>query len=131
MSSLLRSCLLVALFGLPGLAWAGHPHMVSCTQTVDGLTLTVDGKEAGLGDETQVNIVLTAEAACINPGNKHPRAANKESLTETGSFSVQNGQALFQLSVTAAFQPECSPPMSVIFTDISACDIAHDACCSF
>jgi hypothetical protein len=126
-----RSCLLLLLCLLPVPVWAGSPHMVTCTQTTVGPTLTVDGKEAGLGDETQVNIVLTADAACINPGEHHPKAANKESVTAAGSFPVQNGQALFQLSVTATFQPECSPPMSVQFTDITVCDVEHDACCSF
>jgi len=105
--------------------------MVTCTQTLSGTTLTVDGKEAGLGDESQVHIVLSATAQCINPGDHHPKAANKESLNAAGDFPVQNGQALFQLSVTASFQPECSPPMSVIFTDVSACDTEHGVCCSF
>jgi len=113
------------------LAWAGSPHMVTCTQTISGNTLTVDGKEAGLGDETQIHVELFATAQCINPGEHHPKAANKQSLNADGDFPVQNGQALFQLSVTASFQPECSPPMSVIFTDVSACDTEHGVCCSF
>ncbi len=112
-------------------AWAGSPHFVSCTQTISGNTLTVDGKEAGLGNETQVTIELNAEAQCINGGGHHPKAVNKESLNTSGTFPVQNGQALFQLSVTASFQPECSPPMSVIFVEVSACDTAHGVCCSF
>ncbi len=111
--------------------WAGSPHFVTCTETISGNTLTVDGKEAGLGDETQVTIELNATAQCINSGSNHPKASNKESLNTSGAFPVQNGQALFQLSVTASFQPECSPPMSVIFTDVSACDTAHGVCCSF
>jgi len=113
------------------LAYGGNPHMVTCSQSISANTVTVDGKEAGLGDETQVHIELNATAQCINPGDNHPKAANKESLTAAGDFPVQNGQALFQLSVTASFQPECAPPMSVIFTDVSACDTEHGVCCSF
>ena len=75
----------VGLIGIvgPQAAWAGSPHFVSNTvqATIDGNTLTVSGKEAGLGDEEQVHIVVTAEAACINPGNNHPKAANKESFS--------------------------------------------------
>ena len=52
--------LLAFLILMPLLAWGGSPHMVSCTQSVSGNTLTVNGKEAGLGDETQVQVVLTA-----------------------------------------------------------------------
>ena len=34
----------------------------------------------------------------------------------------QNGKAEGTLSVTASFQPECSPPMTVQFTDVSLVD---------
>ncbi len=122
-------CLMVLCF--PLIALAGSPHFVSCTQTFSGDTLTVDGKEAGLGNETQVHIELNATAQCINPGGHHPKAANKESLNSAGDFPAQSGMALFQLSVTATFSPNCSPPMTVIFTDVSACDTEHGVCCSF
>jgi hypothetical protein len=124
-------CSIILLFVMPVVAHSGSPHMVSCTQSSSGDTLTVDGKEAGLGNETQVQVVLMAEAQCINPGDHHPKAANKESVTAAGTFPVQNGMALFLLSTTATFQPSCSPPMSVVFTDVTVCDAAHDACCSF
>ena len=67
-------------------AFAGSPHFVSNTvsATRDGNTLTVSGKEAGLGDEDQVHIVVSATAQCINPGDKHPRAANKQSVSAEG-----------------------------------------------
>jgi hypothetical protein len=63
---------------LVAVAAAGSPHFVSSATSVTtaGNTLTVSGKEAGLGDETQVHIVLTATAACINPGDNHPKATN-------------------------------------------------------
>jgi hypothetical protein len=55
---------------------------------------------------------VTATAECINPGQKHPKAANKESVSAEGDFPVQNDKALFSLTLTASFQPECSPPMT-------------------
>ena len=91
----------------------------------------MSGKEAGLGNETQVHIEVTADALCINPGSNHPKAANKESLTAAGDFPVQNGKANFGLTLTATFQPDCSPPMTVVFTNIVVCDTEHDVCKAF
>jgi hypothetical protein len=68
-------------------------------------SLTVSGKEAGLGDEEQVHVVLSATALCINPGNNHPRAANRESVSAEGDFPVQNGKAEFTLTVTPPSSP--------------------------
>ena len=122
--------ILATLVLVTSASWAGSPHFTACSATTSGNTLTVDGKEAGLGDEAQVHIVVTATAACINPGSNHPKAANKESVSAAGDFPVQNGRALFSLDVTATFQPDCSPPMSVVFTDVSACDTTNSICCT-
>jgi hypothetical protein len=112
----------LTLTGTP--AFAGGPHFVddTVTATRTGDTLTVSGKEAGLGGEPQVHIVVTATAACINPGGNHPKAANKESVSAEGDFPVQNGKAYFTLAVTAVFQPSCSPPMTVVFSDVTVTD---------
>ena len=111
-------------------AWAGSPHFVDDTvQAVvsgtNGEILTVSGKEAGLGDEEQVDILVTATAECINPGGNHPKAANKESVSAEGQFPVQNGKANFSLTLTATFQPECSPPMTVQWSDITVTDLTN------
>jgi hypothetical protein len=108
-------------------ASAGSPHFVDdqTSASVSGATLTVTGKEAGLGDEAQIHVVLTAEAQCVNPGGNHPQAGNKESFTAAGDFPVQNGKADFTLSVTAVFSPSCSPPMSVVFTSAVVTDTTN------
>ena len=108
-------------------ALAGSPHFVDSTvgATRTDNTLTVSGKEAGLGDESQVHIVVNATALCINGGGHHPKAANKESVSSAGDFPVQNGKANFSLSVTATFQPPCSPPMTVAFTDVTVSDTTN------
>src|SRR5512142_1937705 len=111
-----RSLLVVALavaslaVAVPA-AWAGSPHFVDSTVTASrvGNSLIVSGKEAGLGDEAQVHIVVTATALCINGGGNHPKAVNKESLSTEGTFPVQNGKADFSLTLTSTFQPSCSP----------------------
>lgn len=108
-------------------AFAGSPHFVDSTVTATrtGNTLNVSGKEAGLGDEAQVHVVVTATALCINGGGKHPKAVNKESVSTEGTFPVQNGKADFQLSITATFSPSCSPPMTVEFRDITVTDTTN------
>lgn len=111
---------------------AGNPHFVGNISIVrDGNSLTISGKLAGLGNEDQVEIRVEAEAACINPGSKKPQAANKESFSAQGTFPVQNGKADFSLTLTATFQPNCSPPMSVVWTNIVVTDLTHGLTASF
>lgn len=122
--------MLVLMVGLP--AMAGSPHFVGQISIErDGNDLTVSGKEAGLGNETQVHIVVTADAQCINPGGNHPQADNKETFSAEGDFPVQNGKALFELTLEAAFQPDCSPPMTVVWTNVVVSDEEHGISESF
>lgn len=125
MRALAATILLAGTLASP--AWAGSPHFIQSafitSTTTD--TLTVSGKEAGLGDETQIHVVLTATAECINPGGNHPQAANKETVSSEGDFPVQNGHADFTLTVTAEFQPSCSPPMTIRYSDITVTDTTN------
>ena len=105
--------------------WAGSPHFVTLSVTRNGNLLVVSGKEAGLGNETQVHIVVTATAGCVNPGDKHPRAANKTSVSAQGDFPVQNGKAEFSLTLSATFSPDCTPPMTVEFSDVVVSDTGN------
>ena len=118
--------LMIAAFAAPP-ALAGSPHFINNAFTVDrsNNTLTVSGKEAGLGDEAQIHVVLNATALCINGGGNHPKATNKTSVSAQGDFPVQNGKADFTLSATATFQPPCSPPMTVVFTDVTVTDTTN------
>jgi hypothetical protein len=124
---LLVLSLLVLASLTTSLALAGSPHFVDGTvqASASGNTLTVTVKEAGLGDEAQVHIVISATADCINGGGNHPQAANKTSVTAAGDFPVQNGHADFTLSATATFQPECSPPMTVRFSAVTVTDTTN------
>jgi hypothetical protein len=123
MGALLSALLL--LLSVPA-AYAGSPHFVGQT-TIErsDSTLTVSGKIAGLGNETQVHVEITVDAVCINPGGNHPQADNKESFSANDTFPVQNGKALYALSVTAAFKPDCSPPMTVVFSNLVITDTDH------
>jgi len=123
----LATATLLLLTGLP--AWAGSPHFVDdqTTLSVDGNTLTVVGKIAGLGDEDQVHVVLTADAACFNRGGNHPRATNKQAVLAEGDFPVQNGKATFTLSGTATFDPSapCPVPLEIRYSNVVVTDTTH------
>jgi hypothetical protein len=107
-------------------AWAGSPHFITVSATRTDNSLTVSGKEAGLGNEEQVNIVVSATAGCINGGAKHPKAENKESLSTGENVPVQNGKANFSLTVTATFKPSCAPPMTLAFTNVTVTDTTNN-----
>ncbi len=114
------------LAGTSSLAFAGNPHFVGDPViSSSGNTLTVTGKEAGLGDESQIHVTVTADALCINGGGNHPKATNKTSATAAGDFPVQNGRAEFTLTATAVFQPPCDPPMTVRFENVVVTDAAN------
>ena len=106
-------------------ASAGNPHFVRVDAVRQGDSLVVSFKEAGLGNEDQVEIVVTAVAQCVNRGGNKPRAANKQSVSESGIFPVQNGRAQGTLTLTPTFQPRCSPPMTVEFTSVTIEDVTH------
>jgi hypothetical protein len=125
LTTLTLTAALLAVVAAP--AWAGSPHFVdgTVTATRTGDTLTVSGKEAGLGDETQITVEASATAACLNPGQRFPQATNKESVTASATVPVQSGKADFSLDLVATFQPKCSPPMSVVFGDVTVTDATN------
>ena len=106
-------------------AWAGSPHFITVSATRAGNSLTVSGKEAGLGNEAQVNIEVSATAECINKGEKHPKAENKGSTSTNENVPVQNGKANFSLTLTATFKPECVPPMTLAYTNVTVSDTTN------
>jgi hypothetical protein len=104
-------------------AFAGNPHFVGTpTFTIQANTVTVHAKEAGLGDEAQIVATLSGTAECINNGGHHPKAVNKTSFSTSSSEPVQNGKAVYDLTATATFSPDCSPPMTVKFTSLTLTD---------
>lgn len=115
---LVATCLVLGLTATSALA--GNAHFVGTPKVVQsGNTLLVSGKVAGLGNETQIHVVATAEAACLNRGENFPQAENKETFSDEGDFPVQNGKANFDLTLVASFQPKCSPPMTVVWGPVT------------
>jgi hypothetical protein len=90
---------------------SGSPHFLYANSSVSSSTgaLNVDFKDAGLGTTiTSVQISLhvdtaTATYQCWNLGGHHPKAGNKETVSETlditQSFPVRNGQATGTITV--------------------------------
>jgi hypothetical protein len=109
-------------------AWAGEPHFInnafSISRTAN--TISVSAKEAGLGDELQIHVKLTADAFCINGGGNHPKAVNKTGVATDATVPVQNGKADYTLTGTAVFSPSCSPPMTVVFKNVTITDVTND-----
>lgn len=118
------------LLATAGTAYAGSPHFVGDpTFTVSGRTVTVSGKEAGLGNEEQIHVVLTATAECINGGGNHPKASNKTSITAAGDFPVQNGHSDWSLSGTAVFDPDPAGACGTVrISDVQVCDETNGIC---
>jgi hypothetical protein len=110
-------------------AFAGNPHFVSVSAPqlsgASNETITVLVKEAGLGDEAQIVAVLSGDAQCVNPGGNEPQASNKQSLSKSRVIPVQNGKADYSISLTATFQPNCSPPMSVVWSNLMLTDTTN------
>jgi hypothetical protein len=120
------AALALALAGLSSPAFAGSPHFVGTpTATISGDTVTVSAKEAGLGDEAQIHVVLTGTAQCVNPGDNDPQAGNKQTFSTAADVPVQNGKANYTLTVTAVLQPSCSPPMSISWSGLTLTDTTN------
>ncbi|MFC3494724.1 hypothetical protein [Glycomyces rhizosphaerae] len=116
---------LALMFAGSSTAWAGSPHFINVSYTISGDTLTVEGKEAGLGNIDQVNIEVTATAECVNRGGNNPNAENKTDVSGDVDVPVQNGKAIFSVTLEADFQPDCAPPMRVVWSDIVVTDTTN------
>ncbi|MEU4996528.1 hypothetical protein [Streptomyces sp. NPDC021622] len=107
-------------------AGAVSAHFVGTpTATSSGSSLTVKGKEAGLGNQQTVRISVTADAQCVNRGGNDPSAANKQSTSGEAISPVQNGKANFTVTVTATFKPKCSPPMTLVWSNVVVTDTGN------
>lgn len=118
-------------------AIASSPHFINASACVNSAgDLVASFKEAGLGDEV-VDIELSASAtatyACINGGGKHPKAANKETVSSevsaTAPFTPHNGQITGTLTIAPPGPGSFSCPQgqtlvlaSVSYTNVQLTD---------
>ncbi|MEV6328440.1 hypothetical protein [Streptomyces sp. NPDC051909] len=127
-SFLLPAGVAIAIVGfLAPSAEAGSAHFVGTpTASASGDTLTVKGKEAGLGNLTQINVLVTADAQCVNKGGNEPSADNKDSFGSDVDVPVQNGKANFTVVLTADLQPDCTKSMKLVWSNVTITDTTND-----
>jgi hypothetical protein len=107
---------------------ASSAHFVgNPTLSRNGNTLTVSGKVAGLGDVDAITVTVSADAQCVNPGSNKPKGENKQGFSAQGDSRSRTGrQALCSQDLTATFQPDCTPPMTVEFSNVVVTVTAAD-----
>ncbi len=116
-----------ALSATTALAVSNAHFVGTPTATRDDSTLTISGKVAGLGQVEVITVTISGDVACINPGSKHPKAANKEALTGGADVPVQNGKANFSVTTDVPdIEPSCSPPMTLVFSNVTVTVTAVD-----
>jgi hypothetical protein len=124
LAAIVAAALTLACFATPALA--GSPHFVGVpVATISGDTVTVSAKEAGLGDELQIHVVLTGTAQCVNPGGNDPQAGNKQTFSTAADVPVQSGHANYTLTLTAVLQPACVPPMTIRWSGLTLTDTTN------
>jgi hypothetical protein len=131
--SLPVSALAVAALAVPTAAQAGSAKFHSASASIaNSGALAVSFDERGLGNEN-VDYRLTAHAeaewGCMNGGDNHPQAANKETIssevTATASIEPKNGRVVATIK-TAAPTPggfSCPKGQKLVFGGVSYSDI--------
>jgi hypothetical protein len=116
------------VLGMLASSAVSNAHFVGTpTATRNDDTLTIAGKVAGLGDVDVITVTISGDVACINPGSHHPKAANKEALTGGADVPVQNGKANFSVETNPpAISPSCTPPMTLVFSNVTVTVTAVD-----
>lgn|SRR5678815_2245333 len=124
-------------------AFADAPHFLRASASLDSAgNLVCTFKEAGLGTTSTTEAVscsadATAVYACINGGDNHPQAANKETVSGpvsgSGEFPVRNGQTTGSITVAPPSAGDFSCPngqrlvlASVSYTNIVLAGSAGD-----
>jgi len=119
-------------------AFATSPHFISAKAAVSGQNLVVSWKEAGLGDNQQINYTASADGTatyvCVNKGGGNPSASNKTTVSgpvsASGTFSSgKNGNISASLTVSPPGPGSFSCPpgqsrelASASYTNVSIAD---------
>ena len=131
--SLPVTALTVAALALAAPALADAPKFHDANSSVNNAgALVVSFDERGLGNEN-IDYTLTADAsavyACINGGDNHPQAANKETVnaevSAAGSFEPKNGRVVASLSAgpPSAGDFTCPPGQRLVLASVSYTNI--------
>ena len=119
----LLACFVVAGGVVPAPAFASSPHYVKGpTATLDGNSLVVSWKAAGLGNTvTSVDFSLTGTVSvssqCFtksgNPVNGVPKSETVD-VNATGTFPVRNGQTTGSLTIAPISTLQCTGKQHVV-----------------
>jgi hypothetical protein len=127
------TALVIAALAIPTAAQAGAAKFHSASASVRATgALAVSFDERGLGNEN-VDYLLTAHAeaefGCINAGDNHPQAANKETVssevTTTASIEPKNGRVVATIKTAAPSAGDftCPGGQKLVFGGVSYSDI--------
>lgn len=111
-------------------AFAQNEHFIRVSAELTGTNLTVSFKEAGLGNNQNIDYLLTADSTvtyvCVNRGGANPSASNKTTITgpvsATGTFSSgKNGQVTASLTLQPPGPGDfsCPPGQSLAIAQVS------------
>lgn len=127
----------IGILAFAAVASAQSPHFVRASASGPNSAgqLLVSFKEAGLGDNQLIRYVASADStatyACINGGDKHPQAKNKETVSgpvsATGTFrSGKNGSISQTLTIDppSAGSFSCPPGQRLVLASVSYTDVA-------
>ncbi len=121
-------------------AMAASPHFINASAARDGNDPVVSWKEAGLGDNQNIDYTATADFSrtdsCVNNGGNVPSDPKKTvtsgTVSVTGTFSSgRNGQITASLRLTAGPTTlECPPGqmatlMSLTWSNVSITDTTN------
>lgn len=125
---LLLGAISVAALAFPAMATAASPHYITGpTATVQGNSLTVSWKAAGLGNTVDsVDFSLTGTAnvtsQCFTRSGNPVQGVPKQETIDvnvTGTFPVRNGQTTGSLSVSPLSTLTCTGNQVVRILDVS------------
>jgi hypothetical protein len=120
-------------------AMAASPHFISASAARSGDNLVVQWKEAGLGDneniDYQASATATREDSCVNKGGNIPSDPKKTTTVAqtnaAGTFSVKNGSVNGRLTLTPPATTLSCPKgqvatlISLSYTDVSITDLTN------
>ena len=127
-----------ALAATPALATS--PHFITASAARSGDNLVVSWKEAGLGDNLNIDYSATATASrvdsCVNGGNNVPSDPKKTTtvaqVSANGTFSVKNGSVTASLTLNPPATTLSCPKgqkatlISLTYTNVRITDLTNN-----
>jgi hypothetical protein len=136
---MLAAGVIIATVAFAAPAMATSPHFIKADAARSGLNLVVTWKEAGLGDNLNIDYSANATAtrvdSCVNGGNNVPSDPKKTTtvaqVSAEGTFSVKNGSVNGSLTLRPPATTLSCPPgqkatlFSLVYTNVSITDVTN------